>query len=596
MPGIFISYRREDSAGHTGRLFDRLRARLGHDRVFMDITGIEAGFDFVDTIERAIGSCDVLLAVIGPEWLTCADSRGRPRLEDPNDLIRIEIVAALTRKVRVIPVLIAGAAMPSAQSLPDDLRPLARRQATELRDTKWDPDTGDLIGVLERVLSTSAPAESDLKLNTISQRSSVAAAPSPRYDVRDRRSIWRWVAALAFCMMAAAIAIVFLNPSLLPPFVNASLLRPDAETRPSSSALNSSPSPPETASRGGASNSVQPTDAPSSRTEGGRVQVEGSNVDVAANAAKTVRVPRVEGVTLRLAAQALRGAGLAVGTQESVSAPVVSPFVVTKQTPAAGTIVPRYARVNLLYARPLRTLPIVTNQTLDDAVAELRASGFEPGLLTPRPTDKVRPQQVLEQSRPAGAELEPGTKIDLVYAVPLTTVPDKRGLKVPNVQRLTVQEAQTTLERAGLTPQITYEVTDRARPDTVIRQSPPPDFTSTSDKPVVELFVARALTSTISLSINYNTDAERDIAQNLSTYLGGYKFAGYRILQVKGPSTLSPGVVHYQKQEHERLAQSVASRAQSWLSKTYNQSIVLTPQLNPRLRPDLIIIYLPRSN
>jgi hypothetical protein len=112
---------------------------------------------------------------------------------------------------------------------------------------------------------------------------------------------------------------------------------------------------------------------------------------------------------------------------------------------------------------------------------------------------------------------------------------------------------------------------------------------------VVELFVARALTSTISLSINYNTDAERDIAQNLSTYLGGYKFAGYRIMQVKGPTTLA-GVVHYPKQEHERLAQSLASRAQAWLSKRYNQSIVLTPQLNPRLRPDLIIIFLPRSN
>jgi beta-lactam-binding protein with PASTA domain len=225
-----------------------------------------------------------------------------------------------------------------------------------------------------------------------------------------------------------------------------------------------------------------------------------------------------------VAVQTLRNAGLAVGTQESVSAPGVSPFVVTRQTPAAGSIVPRSGRVNLLYARPLRTLPVVTNQTLDDAIAELRASGFEPGLLTARPTDKAPPQQVLEQSHPAGVELEPGTKVDLVYAAP------------------------------------------------------------------------RPLPSTINLSIYYNTDTEREIAQNLSTHLEGYKFTGYRTVQIKGQTTLSPGVVHYARPEHERLAQSLASRAQAWLSKTYNRSIMLTPQLNPRGRGDLIVIYLPRPN
>src|SRR5262245_25200918 len=167
MPGVFISYRREDSAGHTGRLFDRLRSQLGRDRCFMDVTGIEAGGDFVETIERAIGSCDVLLAVIGPDWLTCADAKGQPRLGDPADFIRLEIAAALTRNVRIIPVLIAGACMPPAQSLPDDLKALARRQATELRDTRWDADIADLIVPLERVLgaqSSVARAGSKRKL------------------------------------------------------------------------------------------------------------------------------------------------------------------------------------------------------------------------------------------------------------------------------------------------------------------------------------------------------------------------------------------------------------------------------------------------
>ena len=152
MPGVFISYRRQDSAGHTGRLFDRLQARLGPGRVFMDVSGIDPGVDFVHTIERAVGSCDVLLAVIGPEWLSCTDASGQRRLDDRADFIRIEIFAALQRNVRVIPVLIAGASMPPLQALPEDLKPLVRRQAVELRDSRWDADTNDLIVKLEGLL------------------------------------------------------------------------------------------------------------------------------------------------------------------------------------------------------------------------------------------------------------------------------------------------------------------------------------------------------------------------------------------------------------------------------------------------------------
>ena len=155
MAGIFISYRREDSPGHAGRLFDRLRARLGRNRVFMDITGIGAGVDFVETLERAIGSCDVLIAVIGPAWLSCTDTAGRPRLVDPGDFIRIEIATALRRRVPVIPVLVGGATMPPSAALPSDLVALARRQAAELRDAHWDADFDELVRGLE-----PTPAES----------------------------------------------------------------------------------------------------------------------------------------------------------------------------------------------------------------------------------------------------------------------------------------------------------------------------------------------------------------------------------------------------------------------------------------------------
>ena len=99
----------------------------------MDVTDIEAGVDFVDVLQRAVGSCDVLLAVMGREWLTCADRNGRRRLDDPHDFIRLEIGTALARKVRVIPVLVEGAVMPTASELPSDLEALTRRQAVELR-------------------------------------------------------------------------------------------------------------------------------------------------------------------------------------------------------------------------------------------------------------------------------------------------------------------------------------------------------------------------------------------------------------------------------------------------------------------------------
>ncbi len=118
----------------------------------MDVTDIEAGVDFVDVLERAVGSCDVLLAVIGPEWVSSADRSGRRRLDDPQDFIRLEIGTALKRNVRVIPVLVQGAVMPRVDELPADLGPLVRRQAVELRDVHWNADVDNLTAALERVL------------------------------------------------------------------------------------------------------------------------------------------------------------------------------------------------------------------------------------------------------------------------------------------------------------------------------------------------------------------------------------------------------------------------------------------------------------
>jgi TIR domain len=120
---VFISYRREDSGYPAGWLFDQLAASLGADRVFKDVDSIEPGDDFAEVISDAVSSCAVLLAVIGDRWLAAADEDGR-RLDDPGDFVRLEIEAALTRGVRVIPVLVGGARMPRPAQLPPSLASL----------------------------------------------------------------------------------------------------------------------------------------------------------------------------------------------------------------------------------------------------------------------------------------------------------------------------------------------------------------------------------------------------------------------------------------------------------------------------------------
>lgn len=152
---IFISYRRADSAGWAGRLHGDLRDRFGADRVFRDVA-IAPGVDFRHHIESVMDDCEVLLAVIGPRWATITGPSGRPRLEAPDDLVRLEIERALTRPdVRVIPVLVEGAAMPAADDLPEGLRPLTRRNALEVTDLRWEYDVDRLCEYLHAVLGES---------------------------------------------------------------------------------------------------------------------------------------------------------------------------------------------------------------------------------------------------------------------------------------------------------------------------------------------------------------------------------------------------------------------------------------------------------
>lgn len=149
MGGIFISYRREDSAGYTGRLYDHLTGHFGRERVFMDIDAITPGQDFAAVLDRHVTSCDALIAVIGKSWLACRNAQGHRRLDDPRDFVRIEIATALDRRIPVIPALVGGAAIPCQQDLPEALTMLARRQAIEISDARFQHDCRRLIEVLD---------------------------------------------------------------------------------------------------------------------------------------------------------------------------------------------------------------------------------------------------------------------------------------------------------------------------------------------------------------------------------------------------------------------------------------------------------------
>src|SRR5690349_17123265 len=127
--GIFVSYRREDSRHVAGRLYDRLCDHFGPGAVFMDVDSIEPGLDFAEAIERAVGRCRAVLVLIGGSWTAVRDEQGRRRLDDPDDLVVLEVRAALERDVRVIPVLVDGAPAPRRVDLPAELAPLARRNA-----------------------------------------------------------------------------------------------------------------------------------------------------------------------------------------------------------------------------------------------------------------------------------------------------------------------------------------------------------------------------------------------------------------------------------------------------------------------------------
>jgi len=184
MSRIFINYRRGDAATNASRLCEWLVDRYGEDQVFMDVDTIEPGRPWREAIDLAVGSSDLVLAVIGRDWLTELSRR----LDDSDDFMRHELETAFRRDVRIIPVLVEGAEMPRPGELPDTLVKLSEYQGFPLRNERWEWDKQALLRRVDRVLaiqpeavSTPPPELSPAALEpTLEAPEPSPAAPEPR--------------------------------------------------------------------------------------------------------------------------------------------------------------------------------------------------------------------------------------------------------------------------------------------------------------------------------------------------------------------------------------------------------------------------------
>jgi TIR domain-containing protein len=150
---IFINYRRDDDAGFTQALYSRLEQAFPSENLFMDVDNIAPGLDFVQVLNDEVARCDVVIAVIGKNWLSVTDETGGRRLDNPEDFVRIEIESALAQKKRVIPVLVNDARMPRSTELPETMRAFARCNAARLTHERFRADMAGLIKSLEQILA-----------------------------------------------------------------------------------------------------------------------------------------------------------------------------------------------------------------------------------------------------------------------------------------------------------------------------------------------------------------------------------------------------------------------------------------------------------
>ena len=228
VPAIFLSYRRSDSVGAAGRLFDRLAEHFGADQVFRDIDSIEAGENFEESVRDALRLATVVLVVIGPRWLEARSQDGTRRIDDPADYVRREIEMALSSDAAVVPVLVEGAALPAQESMPASVKALVLRNDWELSDRRWDSDTRTLIKHVEEGLGIPPGGDGHNQPASLSAAALTALAgflpnlfylltgPRRFLAVRTRGRASDLLAAIIFLLLAVLLADIVLTTVYTP--------------------------------------------------------------------------------------------------------------------------------------------------------------------------------------------------------------------------------------------------------------------------------------------------------------------------------------------------------------------------------------------
>jgi membrane-associated protease RseP (regulator of RpoE activity) len=575
----------------------------------MDVTDIEAGVDFVDVLQRAVGSCDVLLAVMGREWLTCTDRNGRRRLDDPHDFIRLEVGIALARNVRVIPVLVEGAVMPTASELPSDLEGLTRRQAVELRDGRWNADVESLAAVLERVLG-SKTAGSESAGNR-------------------RRHATLWTAA-AVAVVAALVAAVMLvrprGPTPSAPVVQpasgpaarevqrntvqaepprSSSSEPEVRTNPAPASgqptrAPTPPAQPPAAATTTPSATPAPVAAPTQPASTAVLPARDVRDDVAPRNPRSPLTPAngFLGVRLSNAGADPSGTGtggaivqsIAPGGPAATAGLLVGDLIVEY----GGTSVSDAASFNRLVgaSAPGDTVTIRvrrggTGRTLEVVVGDrANAPGSSGSVLVYYAADDDR-----NTAEDLAVELRKSIN-DPRYAV--RTLKTSRGVGSEGEVHYSSSGFSTLAEtlarsagswmsraygrRVAFRPTVEPRVTSRSA--IVIMPARTPAAAGRPADTVV--------------TIAYTPADDPKIAEELATFLRTRSRTEYQVRTVRATASRGKeGQIEYDNGRMAGLAQVLARDAAAWISRTYGREVVLRPTLSGRIGGDAVLLWLP---
>ena len=365
MRAIFVSYRRDDSEGEAGRLFDDLVGVFGENSVFMDVAAIEVGRDFRKAIDDSVATCGVLLAVIGKEWTDAKNDAGQRRLDDPSDFVRLETASALRRDIPVVPVLVHGAKMPRPEQLPDDLKELAYRNGVELTHVRWNSDLQLLIKALRRYVEDpktstagSGPAVAGAATVTGSTVKASQTTHVTQVDTRTSPPARKKPLGKILALVAAAVVAIIIVASIMTP--------------------------------------------------------------------TQVSVPDLSGSALADATTKLESLHLTVGQKTLREDSTKDPNIVLSQSPSPNTRVKAGSTVDLVLSRAsVVEVPPVVGEMLDDARRTLTDRQLLVGSIERQPKAGVARDTVLHEFPSAGEKVKGGSKVDLMVSeVPENPAPE----------------------------------------------------------------------------------------------------------------------------------------------------------------------------